>query len=74
MQGHNRRTRGSSGPARGEPHALGNVCSLATARALCAHELLACDGTTFDPELRFVLTERGRFVLAKGRPALGAPD
>lgn len=43
---------------------------LATMRALCAHELIACDGTVTDPECRFVLTERGRFVLKHGRAAL----
>ena len=42
------------------------VCSLATARALCAHELLAPDGGAFDPESKFVITERGSFVLHHG--------
>lgn len=42
---------------------------LPTARALCAHELIACDGCAMDPEARFVLTERGRFVLSHGRNA-----
>lgn len=51
----------------GAPHALRDVCSIATARALCARALIACDGTVFDPEAKFVLTERGRFVLAHGR-------
>jgi len=44
------------------------ACRLRTARALCAHELIAPDGPVFDPEARFVLTERGRFVLDRGRP------
>lgn len=48
---------------------LGAVCSLATARALCRRELLAPDGGAFDPKQRFVLTERGRFVLSYGRRA-----
>lgn len=43
------------------------ICGLPTARNLCARELIVCDGTAFDPELRFVLTERGRFVLKHGR-------
>lgn len=51
----------------GNVEAEGNVCGIATARNLCARELIACDGTAFDPEARFTLTERGRFVLAKGR-------
>ena len=42
------------------------ACSLATARALCAHELLAPDGGAFDPESKFVITERGSFVLRHG--------
>lgn len=46
---------------------LGKVCSLPTARALSRHELIAPDGGAFDPESRFVLTERGRFVFAHGR-------
>lgn len=50
----------------GPPHALGDVCSIATARALCKHELLACDGVLLDPERRMVLTERGRFVVRHG--------
>lgn len=52
--------------AHGEPHAEGNVCSLATFRNLTTRDLLACDGTAFDPELRGVLTEHGRFVLVHG--------
>jgi hypothetical protein len=48
----------------GRTDAVAAVCDIRTARALCAHELLACDGSTFDPEARFALTERGRFVLS----------
>jgi hypothetical protein len=48
----------------GEPHAIANVCGLATARALCAHELCHVDGGATDPERKIILTERGRFVLA----------
>ena len=39
---------------------------IATARSLCGRDLLHCDGTAFDPEARFVLTERGRFVVKHG--------
>lgn len=45
------------------------ACRLATARALCAHELVAPDGGAFDPERRFAITERGLFVLRHGRKA-----
>jgi len=55
--------------AHGEPFAVSNVCGIATIRNLTARDLLACDGTAFDPEARLVLTERGRFVLTHGRPA-----
>lgn len=51
--------------ATGTPYTVVNVCRLATARALCAHDLLAPDGGAFDPEGKFVLTERARFVLAQ---------
>ena len=50
----------------GEPHAVSKVCRLSTARALCAHELLAPDGGALDPEAKFVITERGSFVLRFG--------
>jgi hypothetical protein len=43
-----------------------NVCRLATARKLCAHELIHVNGGATDPEAEFVLTERGRFVLRWG--------
>lgn len=52
--------------AYGEPHAISRVCQIKTARALCAHELLAPDGGAFDPEAKFVITERGSFVLRFG--------
>lgn len=52
----------------GAPHRFSDCCRLPTARALCAHELIVCDGTATDPEARFVLSERGRFVLQHGRP------
>lgn len=45
------------------------LCRVATIRNLCAHELLACDGGAFDPEQAAVITERGRFVVAKGPSA-----
>lgn len=44
-----------------------DACRLATARKLCGHELLHADGGAFDPEARFVITERGQFVLKHGR-------
>lgn len=43
-----------------------NVCRLATARKLCAHELIHVNGSATDPEAEFVMTERGRFVLRWG--------
>lgn len=52
----------------GLPCAIGDVCSLATVRALLAHELVACDGGVFTPERKIVLTERGHFTLKYGRP------
>lgn len=52
--------------AHGEPHAISKACRLSTARALCAHELLAPDGGALDPEAKFVITERGSFVLRFG--------
>lgn len=39
---------------------------LATMRALCAHNLAHVDGGATDPEARFVITERGSFVLKHG--------
>ncbi len=59
--------------AYGEPHAESNVCGLATLRALCAHELCHVDGGATDPERKFVLTERGRFVLKHGQSLPEAP-
>jgi len=53
--------------AHGELHALANVCGIATVRNLAAHELVAWDGGTFDPERKAVLTERGKFVLEHGQ-------
>lgn len=41
---------------------------LATLRKLAAHGLVDWDGGAFDPEAAAVLSEQGRFVLAKGRP------
>jgi hypothetical protein len=40
-----------------------------TVRNLCARELLAWNGGAFDPEGAAVITERGLFTLAHGRPA-----
>lgn len=51
----------------GEPFAMGDVCSIRTARALCSRELLAPDGTLLDPEAKMVITEAGRFVVAHGQ-------
>lgn len=42
------------------------VCSLPTARNLSARELITVDGGALDPEARFIITERGRFVLKHG--------
>lgn len=42
---------------------------LATMRKLAAHGLVDWDGGAFDPEAAAILSEQGRFVLAKGRPA-----
>ena len=49
-----------------EPYAIRRFCRLSTARALCAHGLLAPDGGAPDPEAKFVITERGVFVLRFG--------
>lgn len=43
-----------------------DVCRLATARKLCAHELIHVNGGATDPEAEFVMTERGKFVLRWG--------
>lgn len=53
--------------ALGEPHAISNVCSLATVRNLASRDLVAWDGGVFDPERKAVLTERGKFVLKHGQ-------
>lgn len=45
------------------------LCRIPTVRKLCAHELMAWDGGTFEPEAAAVVTERGRFVVAKGQVA-----
>jgi len=58
----------------GMPHAISRVCSLATARALCARELLHVDGGATDPERKIILTERGLFVLAHGAPSNLEPE
>lgn len=54
--------------AHGEPPALCRVARLATVRNLAARGLVDWDGGAFDPERRAVISELGRFVLAKGRP------
>ena len=41
---------------------------LSTLRNLAARGLVDWDGGAFDPEAAAVLSEQGRFVLAKGRP------
>lgn len=53
--------------ALGTAPAILGICRLATARRLCAHELIHVNGGATDPEAMFVITERGKFVLAKGR-------
>lgn len=42
---------------------------LSTLRAMADRGLVDWDGGAFDPEAAAVLSEQGRFVLAKGRPA-----
>ena len=42
------------------------VCQRSTVRKLIAHRLFAWGGPENDPERSVVMTERGRFVLAKG--------
>jgi len=49
--------------AMGGPHAELVGAGIKTMRALCAHGLVHVDGGATDPERKFVLTERGRFVL-----------
>jgi hypothetical protein len=44
------------------------VATLATIRAMAARELVQWEGGAFDPESIVSLTERGRFVVDKGRP------
>ena len=44
-------------------------CRISTVRALCARDLLACDGTATDPECKIVITERGKFVVTHGQAA-----
>lgn len=53
--------------ASGEPHALANICGIATVRNLASRDLVAWDGGAFDPERKAVLTERGKFVLKHGQ-------
>lgn len=43
------------------------VCRITTARNLCARHLIHVNGTARDPEAQFVVTEHGKFVVAKGR-------
>jgi hypothetical protein len=52
--------------AYGEPHAIGNLCGIATVRNLCARDLCHVDGGMPDPEGKIIITERGRFVLKYG--------
>lgn len=46
---------------------------LPTLRAMAARGLVDWDGGAFDPEAAAVLSEQGRFVLAKGRPDTTKP-
>ena len=50
----------------GKAPAILGICRLATARKLCAHELIHVNGGATDPEALFVITERGAFVLKWG--------
>lgn len=59
--------------AHGEPHALKNVCGIATVRNLCSRDLVHVDGGVKNPEARIVLTERGRFVLKHGQTFAEGP-
>lgn len=43
-----------------------NICGLPTARNLSARELIVVAGGALDPEAKFVITERGQFVLEHG--------
>lgn len=46
---------------------IAKAARLDTVRNLAARELVAWDGTAFDPEARAVLSERGRFVVRHGQ-------
>lgn len=50
----------------GQPGAILAICRLSTARAIAAHKLIHVAGGAFDPEAKFVITERGQFVLKHG--------
>jgi hypothetical protein len=52
--------------AHGRARVVLSVCRIKTMRALCAHELAHVDGGATDPEAKFVITERGRFVYRHG--------
>lgn len=54
-------------PLSGEPGAFLNLCRLSTLRSLSAHELIHVAGGTLDPEAKFIITERGLFVVKYGR-------
>lgn len=54
----------------GQPGVIRNVCRLPTMRNLSARELVHVDGGAMDPEAKFVITERGRFVLKHGQVAI----
>lgn len=53
-------------PQPGQPGVILNACRLSTARNLSARELIHVDGGALDPEAKFVITERGMFVLKHG--------
>lgn len=51
----------------GHADAETKAAGVRTVRALCSRELLACEGPALDPEKVVVLTDHGRFVLARGK-------
>jgi hypothetical protein len=51
----------------GSPHATASLCGLATVYNLVRRDLLQWDGPETDFNAKAILTERGRFVLKRGR-------
>lgn len=56
----------------GPEDAIGRVCGIDTIKALCIHGLVVRDPDS--ERVRFILTERGRFVLEHGRPQDESPN